>query len=108
MVTSFVETRRIEEGLSPHVRSAFGSFYRSRSPVMDETDWTTLVRMIAHTRTDGIDCGDCFAELDRFVELTKLGKPVEDLLPRVKAHLDRCGDCREEYDALLAALREVE
>lgn len=75
---------------------------------MTEAVWETLVRMVANTQSDEIGCGECFAELDRFVELVQEGKPAEELMPRVKAHLDRCGDCREEYEALLAALRELE
>jgi predicted anti-sigma-YlaC factor YlaD len=32
------------------------------------------------------------------------GKPVPDALESVLHHLTRCGECREEYEALLTAL----
>jgi len=31
-----------------------------------------------------------------------------DVMPRVQGHLERCRDCREEYEALLAAPRATE
>ncbi len=64
-----------------------------------------LVRMVLGTRDDEIDCGRCFELLDRFVELTLAGADPAEALPLVQDHLDRCGDCREEFEALLLALR---
>jgi len=78
------------------------------SPPPNETVWKQLVQMVAHTNPDEIGCSECFSELDRFVELVREGKPAEELMPHVKDHLDRCGDCREEYEALLEALRAIE
>ncbi|WP_310686261.1 hypothetical protein [Aliifodinibius sp. S!AR15-10] len=36
------------------------------------------------------------------------GKSPEDAMPLVKDHLDRCGSCREEYEALLEAMKSLE
>ncbi len=33
------------------------------------------------------------------------GKNAAEALPLVQDHLERCGDCREEFEALLAALQ---
>ena len=68
-------------------------------------DLRRIVRMIYQTRADEISCDECFAQLDRFAELVREGQPAAKVLPLVQAHLDRCDDCREEFEALLAALR---
>ncbi|RME07809.1 MAG: hypothetical protein D6803_02940 [Anaerolineae bacterium] len=64
-----------------------------------------LVRAIAATQDVEIGCDDCFAEIDRFVELHLEGKNAAEALPLVQAHLQRCRDCREEFNALLLALQ---
>jgi len=64
-----------------------------------------MVQMIAGTRPDEIGCDECFEQLDRFAELVLAGKSAAAALPLVQDHLNRCRDCREEFEALLAALR---
>jgi hypothetical protein len=63
-----------------------------------------MVRGIVTTRPDEIGCDECFEQLDRFVEVTLAGKNAAEAMPLVQDHLDRCDDCREEFEALLAAL----
>jgi predicted anti-sigma-YlaC factor YlaD len=64
-----------------------------------------MVHRIVSTRPDEIGCDDCFAQLDRFAELVLAGKNAAEAMPLVQDHLERCGDCREEFEALLRALR---
>jgi hypothetical protein len=66
-----------------------------------------MVRGILSTRADEIGCDECFEEMDRFVEMTLAGKNAAEALPLVEDHLNRCRDCREEFEALLTALRAV-
>jgi hypothetical protein len=66
-----------------------------------------MVRAIATTRPDEIGCAECFEEMDRFVDATLEGKSAAEAMPLVQDHLGRCGDCREEYEALLAAVRAI-
>lgn len=63
-----------------------------------------LVRGIATARPDEIACDECFEQLDCFVEMTLAGKNAAEAMPLVQDHLDRCDDCREEFEAFLAAL----
>lgn len=65
----------------------------------------SMVRMVANTRPDEIGCDECFEQLDRFAELHLAGKSASEALPLVQDHLDRCGDCREEFELLLASLQ---
>lgn len=63
---------------------------------------------MAGPHPDEIGYEERFAELDRFVELVRAGRPAEEIMPLVHEHLQRCGDCREEYEALREALRATE
>ncbi len=63
-----------------------------------------LIRQIRRTTTDEISCDDCFQSLDEFAELVARGEQAATLLPKVQQHLDLCGDCGEEFQALLRIL----
>jgi hypothetical protein len=45
---------------------------------------------------------ECFAELDRYVELEATGADADSAVPGLRAHLEGCPACREEHDSLLA------
>jgi Mg2+/Co2+ transporter CorB len=64
-----------------------------------------ILRGILTTREDEIDCEAAFRELDRYAELALANGDAESLLPLVAQHLERCPDCREEFEALLRALQ---
>jgi hypothetical protein len=66
-----------------------------------------MVQNILTARPDEIGCDECFEQLDRFVEMTLAGKNAAEAMPLVQDHLEHCGDCREEFEALLAALRDI-
>ncbi len=52
------------------------------------------------TRDEELDCGECHELLDLFAEMHAAGKDVKALLPLVYLHLQACGDCFEEFEAL--------
>lgn len=66
-----------------------------------------ILKKISATREVEIGCDDCFDKINQFAELELLGKSPENAMPLVKEHLDNCGDCREEYHALLKGLEEL-
>ena len=66
-----------------------------------------IVHSALTARPDEIGCDDCFEQLDRFAEMVLAGKDVAEALPLVQDHLNRCRGCREEFEALLAALRAL-
>ncbi len=74
---------------------------------MDPELLKSMARGIMTTRPDEIDCDECFKQVDRFVDMVLDGKDAAAAMPLVQDHLDRCKDCREEYEALLAALQAV-
>ena len=67
-----------------------------------------IIRAASHSHPDEIGCDDCFEELHEFAEMELQGKSPEEAMPLVKDHLERCGECREEYEALLEALKAVQ
>jgi predicted anti-sigma-YlaC factor YlaD len=65
-----------------------------------------VVQEIAGTRDrQEIGCDDCFEELDRFVTMQLAGLDTAEAMSLVQEHLHMCGECREEFEALLTALR---
>lgn len=66
-----------------------------------------MAQGIMTTHPDQIGCAECFEQMDSFVETELAGKDAAEAMPLVRDHLDRCGNCREEFEALLAALRAV-
>ena len=66
-----------------------------------------MVHSVLTARPDEIGCGECFEQLDRFVEMTLAGKNAAEAMPLLQDHLDRCHDCREQFEALLAVLRAL-
>jgi hypothetical protein len=67
-----------------------------------------LVRRVMTTRHVEVDCEGCYEQLDQFVEMKLEGKEVSQAMPLVQNHLDRCGGCCEEYEALLEALQALD
>jgi hypothetical protein len=66
-----------------------------------------LVRDILSTQPLEIGCDTCFAQLDCFVEMVLTGKDAVSAMPLVHEHLQRCGPCREEFEALISALKSL-
>jgi predicted anti-sigma-YlaC factor YlaD len=53
-----------------------------------------------------VGCDECFDQLDEFVELELSGADADARLPGLRAHLDGCPACREEYDSLVALVAD--
>jgi hypothetical protein len=51
-----------------------------------------------------VSCDECFAQVDRYVQLEAAGADAATIFPRMKAHLEGCPACQEEHDELLAFL----
>ena len=66
-----------------------------------------LVQGIVNSHGDMIGCDECWDQIDRFAEIELTGKDASQVLPLVEDHLERCGMCREEYEALLEALKNL-
>jgi hypothetical protein len=47
-----------------------------------------------------LTCEQCFAELDRYVELVIAGEPADERIPGMRAHLQGCPACAEDFHSL--------
>jgi hypothetical protein len=76
--------------------------------MFDRDIFKALIGEIAETREVEIGCDECFEQLDRFVETRLTGLNADQAMPLVQDHLQICDECREEFEALLTALRATE
>ena len=69
------------------------------------TGWPHLDRFL---RTDPRDvgCAEAMDLLHVYAELVGAGGPAEERYPGIVAHLRSCGPCGEDFEGLLAALRD--
>ncbi len=67
-----------------------------------------MLRAVIGTKDEEIGCDDCFEKLDNFIEMKLAGKSPEQAMPLVQDHLQRCKECRQEYEALIEALQNLE
>jgi len=67
----------------------------------------SLILAIKMTRPDEISCDECFERMNKFAEMELTGKSPAQAMPLVQDHLNKCRDCREEYEVLLEAIRNL-
>ena len=58
-----------------------------------------LARLLG-TGEPELGCDDCFAELDRYVELRLRGCDADLAVPGMRQHLLGCPACREDHESL--------
>lgn len=66
-----------------------------------------LTRLIGLTKESEINCEQCLALVSEFAEHRLEGKSVSEALKAVEHHLSVCSECREEYESLQEALKEL-
>jgi hypothetical protein len=50
--------------------------------------------------TPELSCEECFAQLDRYVELALAGEDADERVPGMRAHLQGCPACAEDFQSL--------
>lgn len=66
-----------------------------------------LVGSVKATHEDELGCGECFDQIHEYAEKELLGKSPDIAMPLMKEHLDKCGECKEEYEALIKAMETL-
>ena len=74
---------------------------------LSKKDIEGVLKMIAVTRDDEIDCDACLSGMSAFAEVQLAGKPVPDAQRAIEQHLAMCPECEDEYRTLLDALRTL-
>lgn len=67
-----------------------------------------LLELIARTADFELNCEDCLSLVAEFADQELSGKPIHEGLSAVRQHLSVCGECREEYEALYQALKDID
>ena len=63
------------------------------------TDDTTIKRLLGPEGPE-IQCDECFARIDEYVDVELLGGAADEAVPGMRAHLGGCSACHEEYESL--------
>ena len=50
-------------------------------------------------------CDECFEKLDVYVEIELGGQAADERIPGMRAHLEGCPACHEEYESLRALVQ---
>ena len=88
------------------LRRLFGGLLRAGAPVsLDPQSLIQLGRAVAVTEALEYDCADVYRLLDRYAEARLAGEDTSDWMMQIHAHLERCPDCRAEFEALIHVLR---
>lgn len=64
----------------------------------------SLLRMLSLTQDVEVNCDSCLNKMAEFAENSLTGKSVPEGLESIDDHLEICGECRDEFEALKAAL----
>ncbi len=79
----------------------------SQEPDGDQLE--KLVDFILHAPADEtlikMDCNDCCEKITQLAEQVANGADLNEILPEMKKFMHYWGDCREEFEALVAVIQ---
>jgi hypothetical protein len=55
-----------------------------------------------------LTCEECFAQLDRYVDVASAGDAADLAVPGMRAHLLGCPACSEDHDSLLEYVKQAD
>ena len=70
---------------------------------MDKPITDAILKRLLGPPDHEVLCDECFEKLDVYVDFELKGAPADELVPGMRAHLEGCPACHEEY----ASLREI-
>jgi hypothetical protein len=73
---------------------------------MEAADLQQVLERLLGPGEPELGCDECFAELDRYVQLELAGEDADAAIPGLRAHLAGCPACREEHESLYALLAD--
>lgn len=75
--------------------------------MLHHNQMAALMRLLSMTRDHELNCDECLDKMGSLAERELAGKRVPGVLEDVQHHLGLCSQCAEEYEALLAALKQT-
>lgn len=67
-----------------------------------------IIHSIDLTQDIEYDCSEVYELLDQYAEMVSRDEDASQIMPLVQQHLVLCGDCYEEYEALLTILEQAQ
>jgi hypothetical protein len=61
-----------------------------------------MLRRLLGPQGSELSCEECFAELDRYVEMELRGADADARIPGMREHLEGCSACAEDHRSLRA------
>jgi len=91
------------------IKNFFQNIRNKISPQPELSDEVVLkfLDILEQVRAEEMSCTDLYARLDQFVEDELKGVDAEKIAPLIHEHLDMCGECCEEYEALLSVVEHT-
>ncbi len=71
---------------------------------LTDRQFKTLYKMLSLTQSQELSCDECLKNMAEFAENALAGDAVPEHLQGIESHLALCGECEEEFRALLKAL----
>jgi hypothetical protein len=90
-------------GLFDRVRHWLGLGRRTPSR-LSPAGAAQIGRELESTQEIEFDCEQVYQLLDQFAEAVRHGQNGAPWVPLIRAHLEKCSDCRKEFEALLKVL----
>jgi hypothetical protein len=75
---------------------------------IETTTLKKVLQSLTITQAEEMTCGECYSEIDQYVDMLRDGKSPSEVMPLVKHHITLCPPCREEFEALLVALEAID
>ena len=69
------------------------------------TNDKTLKRLLGPAEPEVL-CDECFERLDEYVVLELRGESADERIPGLRAHLEGCPACHEDYESLRALVED--
>ena len=66
----------------------------------NQTNSDTTVKRLLGPAGPEVLCDECFEKIDEYVDLELLGAAADEAIPGMRAHLEGCPACHEEYEGL--------
>lgn len=67
-----------------------------------------FLRLLEETHKEELSCDEIYAKLDEYVDREIDKKDAAKLMPLIRAHLDTCSECCEEFEALLDVVEKTD
>jgi anti-sigma factor RsiW len=69
---------------------------------MTDPKTTDTIKRLLGPAGPEVSCDRCFEQLDQYVDLELSGADADAAVPGLRAHLEGCPACHEDYESLRA------